>query len=133
MTAANKAEEGRYIHACPRCLCGERRVGNFGLPRVWMLSVRQTPRGELWSAYGVNDLLVLHWQSLERPTIVSPTRNPNTMKLSLGLGKIVITRGWLLGGCGWRGLCTVLKGGKTKKEMKFCKKKIKILSKCLQL
>lgn len=34
MTAAKKAEERRYVRACARCLCGERREGNFCLPKV---------------------------------------------------------------------------------------------------
>lgn len=95
--------------------------------------MRQTPREELSLAYGVNNLFVLHWQSLGPPTIVSSPHESNIMKLSLGLGKIVIPRGWLLGGCGWRSIYTVLGCKKPEKGIKFYAKNEKKWSGCLQL
>lgn len=87
--------------------------------RLRSLSVRLAPPGELLLAYGINNLFVLRWQPLGHPTTVLPTHNPNNIKLSLELGKVVAPRGWHLGEYGWRGFCAVLRGKKLKKVIKF--------------
>lgn len=67
----------------------------------------------------MNKLFVLHWQPLKPPTAGSSTHKLSSMNLPLGLGKVVIPRGWHLGEKGWRGFCTVFESEMVGRMMRF--------------